>query len=128
MPDSEDIVRRNPVNKPAALVTGKGIQYTPRKKVCQKHWDVPPPTKPLSPDTPNLVGVRFGQLTVVGRYRDKNGYWAVRCDCGAYETRRSKSVLNPANWVDRCDECRHLAYLKRHDEFRRTGKNSDSPI
>lgn len=128
MPDSEEIIRRSPVNKPAALVTGKGTHYTSKKKICQDHWSVPPPMRPPSPDTPKLVGVRFGQLTVMGRHRHKSGYWVVRCDCGSYETRRTKSVLNPANGADRCDECRHLAYLRRHDEFRRTGKNLDSPI
>lgn len=64
--------------------------------------DFPPPMK-LPPDiAPDLYGVTFGQLTVIGYHR--KGQWVVLCNCGNYELRRSKKIKK-ANPKDCCDEC-----------------------
>ena len=129
-----DAVAGRPVDKTAALVTQPGKGYVPNKKILQRHWESPP--KPLSsppPDIKNLVGMKFGFFTVFAYYEShwKNGgsVWLVRCNCGHYETRRSKAVLNPDNNEDRCDNCRHLQYLheKSHFLVHRNNRNKAQP-
>lgn len=36
-----------------------------------------------------------------------------------------KAVLNPENAQDRCEHCRHLAFLKREEIWRRDGRDVD---
>lgn len=113
-----------PVDALAARVVAPGIHWDPKKKIIQRHWDAPPSMRPIPRGVPNLVGVKFGRLTVVGLFTEaaSNGtgakgiaLWVVRCSCGSYETRRGKSVRNPNNSVDACDKCRHLLHLQdRH--------------
>lgn len=57
-----------------------------------------------------LVGRRFGRLTVMGLSAvpttdsGHQGRWVVRCDCGAYEVRKRRALLNP-NASLMCDVC-----------------------
>ena len=114
-----------PVDRTAARVAGKGEHYESKKKITQRHWDVPPPMRQVSPKDliDNLIGIKFGRLTVLGLYTEASGLWVVRCACGDYETRRTKSIKNPNNDQDRCENCRETVHLRRQAEFLATGKN-----
>ena len=118
-------VSLRPVNSTAARVVSRGVHYDSSKKIVQRHWDVPPPVRPVpkDPSLQDLTGVKFGRFTVLGFYAEGNGLWVVRCACGDYETRRTKSIKNPNNDQDRCENCRQLVELRRRAEFIATGKN-----
>lgn len=136
---SKDILdmKRLPVNRTAALVTARGESWQPNKKVLTGDSDFPLPTLAFHQlygqqvgQYKSLRGYKFGLLTVVGiavsqGARGKGTRFVVRCDCGVYTYRRSKSVRNPNNNIDRCEHCRHLLFLKREEHFRRVGKDTD---
>lgn len=112
-----------PINKQAVIAVSRQFEYVcPRKKMSAesytpfKIWPTPKLAK-------ELVGVRFGRLTVLGYAFDFKGMWCVRCDCGTYALRKTKAVKNPRNNRDRCEECRHLEQIQNSDHWRRTGKN-----
>lgn len=120
-----------PLNRTAATVTSEGERYTPAKKVTQNHWTAPPRiarTLPSpGPSFTNLTGTRFGRFVVLGlwepdRPRGKNALpmWVVRCACGDYETRTTRAIRNPANQDDRCQLCRHTAFLQKRSSQQRS--------
>lgn len=121
------VITSNPIDRTAAKVTGPGIHYEPPKKNNGLHWDAPPPTIPIpkhvrkNPQVVDCIGKKFGRFTVVGLYTE-SPLWLVRCNCGHYETRKQRAILNPGNGSDCCDYCRHLLYLKRHSRWRSTGE------
>jgi len=105
------------VNKEASLVTSKGESYIPDKNILvveSKNWI---PTRCVSVGE-DLSGITFGRMKVIGLARDIKKRWVVRCSCGMYTIRTAKAIKNPANSKDRCEECRHLAYLKRAQHYR----------
>lgn len=107
---------RVPVNKTAARVMGKGIQYTPDKKIVQVHSENPLPLIPISWNEKNLKGIKFGKLTVMGKFSSgKKAMWSCRCLCGRYCARSSKAIHNPKNNADCCAECQQLEFLKRRE-------------
>lgn len=125
------IAASTPINKTAATVTGKsGIHYEPAKKITQTHWDAPQPVFPIPSGTPYLTGMKCGRLTVIG-YRaargnnPKGALWLVRCACGQYEERRTKSLINTANVDDCCAICRHTKFLRREAHFMQFGRDDD---
>lgn len=117
-------MNRVPVNKTAALVTGRGVHYTPKKKIQTADQITPIPTRPVRHGV-DLSGTRQGRLTVIGLAHRVKGRWVVRCDCGVYTLRTAKAISNPANNQDRCEHCRHLAQVKRSYHWRKTGKDKD---
>jgi len=121
-----------PVDSGSRKANSGGTSYDSRKKIVQRHWESPPDTIPVPRRTRDLTGVTFGRFTVVGllpiKKNGKNLLWLVRCVCSHYESRRSKSIRNPKNNHDRCEHCRQLSYLKKVDEFQRTGKNSTDDL
>lgn len=127
----KDIYDRTAINKTAALVVGAGTHYTPNKKVQTNDSDLPIETRAITkselcqPCFIDLTGSRIGRLTVIGAAREFKGSWVLRCDCGTYTTRKSKAIKNTENIQDRCEHCRHLAFLKRNEQWRRTGRCSD---
>ncbi|WJT09232.1 hypothetical protein [Vibrio harveyi] len=116
-----------PVDRVAARVLRGGENYTPDKKIQTADQKTPIPTKKTPANAPQLTGIRFGRMTVLGfaivQTGKKGGSWVVRCDCGTYTLRRTRAIRNPNNDQDRCEECRHLAHLKRTEAHRRTGKD-----
>lgn len=127
----DDIHSRKPVDRLAAQVVQPGVHFTPEKKVLSNDSDTPIAVRPIpkaarsAKNFDDLTGRKFGRFTVIGLARDFKKQWVVRCDCGRYSTRHSKAVKNPANEQDRCEHCRHLAYLKREEHWRRTGRDRD---
>ncbi len=117
---------RDPINSTAAMMLCKGEQYTSKKKGNGGDSELPIPIRALPWNADKtLIGKRRGKLTVLGisfkKYR-----WVVRCDCGMYSLRKSKSMNNENNIMDRCDTCRELLYLKRKEHYNRTG--FDKPL
>lgn len=128
----DDIHARAPVNRIAVrVVLFKGEHFDPDKKVLTNDSETPLRVAQITramrmcPTFEDLTGKRFGRFVVLGISEDFNGQWVVRCNCGRYSTRRKKSVLNPSNTQDRCEHCRHLAFLKREEVWRRTGRDVD---
>lgn len=104
----ENIASKTPINKTAALVTNKGVHFRPKinKNGSRLIWEIQPPIKPVPDNANNLVGLRKGRLTVIGILDKKllsinrkcsHSWWVVRCDCGNYSIRRSKSLLKKHN-------------------------------
>lgn len=118
-----------PVDGLAARQIRGGINFVSSKKIQQVHSDTPIVCKPVPKDVQDFTRTRRGRLTVWG-YLEKattNGHgplWLVRCDCGQYEARRAKA-LKGANALkpDGCQQCCQLAYLRKSEHFRRTGRD-----
>ena len=113
-----------PINLLARLVTGKGIHFTPiRKKTNLPRWNICPDIIEFPGiDEYNMQGRRFGRFEVVGYYgktkSQRAGRWIVRCACGMYEIRTAKSIKNPRNNNDACEDCRHWMFLKQQEVIR----------
>lgn len=132
--NGEDIAKGRPVDATAAKVTskpGRLYQFNSRKVIAQACSDVPLPTRQFVSNGPNsidLTGWTRGRFTVIGAYAESSAdkvRWVVRCSCGNYAVRTTKSVKNENNTDDCCEECRELKYLRRKDEYRRHGRNFD---
>lgn len=128
------ILASEPINKGAAVIArGSGEHWEPKKKFGAAHFDAPPPMRPVPTSIPDLIGTKFGRLTVVGVLddcdgeprKDKKALWVVRCVCGDYETRTSKAIRNLRNADDRCQMCAHLKHLQRREIRDRTGRGPD---
>lgn len=126
------IAARSPINRTAALVVSRGVRYEMNSKITTPEYVGPPPIVPRHkhPNVPSfidLTGRKKGRLTVIGLMAEVKGRWVVRCICGTYTTRSAKSIkssdTNPNANYDACRECMHLAYRKREEIYRRTGKD-----
>ncbi|HEC61210.1 MAG TPA: hypothetical protein ENI27_03035 [bacterium] len=128
MAKTEEIIKKVPVNKTAARVISGGVHFDSTKRIAQRHSDVPLPIVAPSKGEEDQTGKRFGFFTVVGKHRNERtrgqyALWVVRCNCGNYETRRSRSIKNLNNNNDRCEACRDLVYLKNKEQYRRIESN-----
>ncbi|GLQ96451.1 hypothetical protein [Dyella mobilis] len=123
---SKDILdsHRIPVNRVAARVIKHGVHWDTAKNIQAADQENPIEVRQYIPfKDRNLVGVKFGRLTVIGlSFTPKR--WVVRCVCGIYTLRTAKAIRNPTNADDRCEKCRQLAFLKRRDIYQRTGKET----
>lgn len=116
--DWDRIVTSAPLNRDAAVARDAcGVAYTPAiaddDNVIRS--DTPLPVRKPSKGT-DLSGKRCNRLVVQGLYavEGKSNRWVVRCDCGAYETRRATSLNNPAYAATAmCSHCDHLEQLRR---------------
>jgi hypothetical protein len=117
-----------PQNATAARVTSKGVHYEPDVQYGT-HWhaDTPPRTRPIPAISQytcaDLIGRKFGRLTVIGLAADynpkKSARWVVRCACGDYETRKATAIRNPNNGEDRCQVCLHSVNVTKR--YKRLG-------
>lgn len=128
----ERVASGTPVNKTAAMVTGKGTSFEPEMDLSSvTRWDHRPHTYAVPKGTPDMTGKRQGRLTVVGYHgssknnRSSPSRWVVRCVCGMYEIRAGKSLRNANNSDDRCYDCRKLQSMQRNEEYRRLGYNRE---
>jgi len=110
-----------PVNATAARVVSSGTHFNSRKIIQEFESTSPHPIKPLPFNAEDLTGIRFGRFTVLGMSRELKKRWVVRCDCGMYSIRRRKSILNPANKLDRCGECLEQIQIKKAYHYSKTG-------
>ena len=138
----EKVMVSKPINKTASLVVGKGERYDYKTTHSIYESEFMPPCianlKDLSKKKMNmqrvesfikLMGVKKGRLTVVGLIKPAksnkiNGCrFVVRCDCGMYTIRRSKSLNNKKNVDDCCGRCQRLKDRNRHSEYLAYGRN-----
>jgi hypothetical protein len=121
----ERIFTSAPLNKTAALVTGKGVHFDDTAKLKRnpghRHFEAPPvcvdpKDYPQAPEFQDLRGRKIGRMKVVG-YLGTLGYskwakgaWLVRCVCGDYETRKAKTIKTSNDPNHSCDRC---AYTNR---------------
>lgn len=128
---NDDPRYRYAANGTAARVLRPGVAYQPSKTITTADQPTQFRTKGitpqmlLSPSFTDLTGRRVGRLLVYGLADGKEGRWACRCDCGTHTLRTRKALVNPSNDKDRCEHCRHLAFLRREDHWRQTGKDTE---
>lgn len=128
----QDIHARAPIDRVAVrVVMFLGEHFNPDKIVLTNDSETAHRVIRFSkamrcnPSFDDLTGKRVGRFTVMGLAQDFKGSWVVRCDCGRYSTRKKKSLTNHENVQDRCEHCRHLAFLQRDEVLRRTMKDAD---
>lgn len=102
-----------PVNRTAAIVTGKGFSRDWNLKGGHVTWDAPQPTRQPTSKAQDYRGLTFGRMTVIGLLRDMPNRWLCRCSCGRYEPRRAKAIRNKNNHRDACRDCQTLHERKR---------------
>lgn len=117
-----------PVDRAAARVISKGVQYQPAARMdCDS--DLPLPIIKLTVKNTNFVdltGQRVGRLLVLGISAASLGSrWVCRCDCGHYTIRTARAIKSAENAQDRCSHCKHLAFLKRSEHWRLYKKDVD---
>lgn len=119
--NSEDIIKRRPVNKVAVNVTGPGVHYDNPGNNGDFVSEAPLPVKDC--DLTNEVkGKHFGRLTVFGLSATENGKYVCQCQCGRYCLRKIKRLREAAEH-QMCSECHHHENLIGKDYYRRTGKD-----
>lgn len=101
--DFDTIAPLMPFDKTASQVSARGESFEWKPSGCNIHSSDPIEHRQPSrdemakPEFVNLTGARTGRLTVLGVAAEMpsngNGQkWVVRCVCGAYETRKAKSI------------------------------------
>ena len=113
--DWDAIAASEPLNRLAALAAAVGYSGDEETMLAKAKSDIQALTQ-RDPSFRNLIGVRKGRLTVVayaGASTKKSGgaRWVVRCVCGCYEVRRSKT-LGPDSQNDRCNRCNDLQRIQ----------------
>jgi hypothetical protein len=119
-----NITKGAPVDRTAAMVVARGVEYKSKKRVLTDEQDHPYSLKPVPRDCKDITGTRRGRLVCLGLSAEVNGRWACRCDCGKYVLRTYRAITNENNSCERCEQCRHLAHLKRKEEWIRLGYNT----
>lgn len=108
-----------PLNREASTVRdGSGDFYDFPIPLHVQHWKAPPtPVGKLGKGAEDLTGRVFGRLTVIRFHGSAGGEWArpiwlVRCACGDYEVRRSKTLRSTTNADACCCICQHVKHLR----------------
>lgn len=115
-----------PVNAVAARVTGKGVHFNRagESNPCNERLEAPLAFLALPLDGENLIGLKAGNLEVVG-YLGQNAnekhVWQARCLCGYYVRRTSKALLKQGSHLQ-CDDCDYREQIRRAYTFNQTGK------
>ena len=123
-----------PLDAKTARVLGGGEHWVP-KIVCRPNYvreeEGTLPTRPVPPDLEDLTGRRIGRFVVKGlglkRPGDGKAVWVVRCDCGAYEHRTSRTLKKGDTGRTMCSHCDYLAELKAGRVPNRGPFNKDQP-
>lgn len=116
----ERIRASSPVNAQAARSAfAGGDGYELPTNAHERRWCAPPPTRAYDDcNAPDMTGTTVGRLEVVGYYGSttsrNRGLWVVRCRCGSYEVRRTKTLRNAI--VDGLEMCCHIC--KKLDRLR----------
>jgi len=117
-----DFIAKNaPINKTAKVVMQEGEHYIKDNLPQVLTSDEPIQTIQYKGSLKsNFTGKRFGKFVVVGFYGDRvrangerrYGRWVVRCSCGRYEVRSSKTI-RIGNEHGCCQYCFELESIKR---------------
>jgi hypothetical protein len=107
-----------PLDAKAAKVLGGGEHWKPLRKYDPRFVREEEGALAFTPFTTghgDITGQRFGRLVVKGlsviQNKKKPANWVVRCDCGAYEHRKRKALVNPAG-IREARMCRQCVYLE----------------
>lgn len=112
------VLASRPVNKRAAIVTSKGVDWQPNVNFNPhgRRWDAPPNELLQRPPGEDLAGRTLGRFTVIGYLGKlnpkKKAVWLCKCACGNYETRGRRAILAAASPKDACEHCRYLERVK----------------
>jgi hypothetical protein len=96
--DLDRVMTSTPADKKAALVTGPGVHWDPKRPEGwpANSYEGPPRLRPVPDWLTDLTGQHYRDLTVAGllRFEQWSGWslWLVRCRCGAWEDRTAKAV------------------------------------
>ncbi len=129
-----DIVSKKPVNKTAALVVGSSKErHLNHKSPNAYESETPYKTMDRLPfhsrkTLKDLTGIKTGRLTVLGYSSEYKRRWVVRCDCGRYCLRKNKPLTEKRTGKVElmCSGCEKTFNMRRHDEFKRLGFNTDN--
>lgn len=131
------VITSVPQDATAARVTSKGTHYAPAIKYGDvDHRDIRPPViLPEQMGNPQgtafartIIGKRMGRLTVIGLAAEQTGKaargkgnkrWVVRCDCGAYEFRKAKTITQDLDTDKMCRDCHDLEWKK--EQYKKLG-------
>lgn len=119
-----------PLNREASVVRdGSGETFVGKVPSWHDHWTAPPIPEGRRPDDKeDLTGRAFGRLTVIRYHKThkKDGSrWLVRCTCGDYELRRSRTIRDAAEDA-MCAACGYFEHVKVARERERKGLTAGS--
>ena len=118
--DFDAVAASAPLDRQASVIRdGSGDLWEAKiNEAGQAHWDAPPlPLSAKPANQPELTGHRFGRFVVMrwhGATSKKNPEpaWLVRCSCGDYELRRTKTILRAGDLDDCCMKCKVVRTLQ----------------
>lgn len=118
--DWDALAAAAPLNRDASIARdGSGEIFTPLKRgLKERQFTEIPPLRahPPDPGFVDMTGRKIGRLTVVGYLGKghKGALWLVRCACGAFERRVTRTLKRSAvdGRNDRCGECGYLDELR----------------
>ena len=106
-----------PVNRIASIVGfSKGEHYNFKGNEYSRDKDIPYQIRPIrhseysNPSFIDITGRKYGRLTVLGLSADVPKRWVVRCDCGKYSMRQTKSLRLLNQMM--CDECTKVERMR----------------
>lgn len=108
----------DPVDKTAAMAVSGGTKHTHSIPDDIFEWESCPPirnikkAKKVSSGIPDLTGVKFGNLTVVGLWEGEDSKWVCQCSCGMYVIRNT-SAIRQSDEIQACFGCNRTANLRR---------------
>jgi len=123
MKDYSFIATHKPSNITASKVLQKGVEYTFLTNCVDFHSDTPLPLLKTNhvvfknPNFEDLTGKNHGYFQVMGLVEYKSKIrWLVRCSCGNYEIRSSKSIKNHDQYdypeKDMCLSCDDIRKIR----------------
>lgn len=117
------------------VVYDEGDHYTPTVKSNAHCYSTTPlkvrknetiPSKVKSdPNFKDFTGYKVGNFTVQGLfYYHAYDKWVLRCCCGNYEIRTTKTLKKISDRIDqnRCQSCVDLERIRHRDYFKEHGK------
>lgn len=124
--DLERVFTSRPINATAARVVSKGTHWNPVSYRNEREWSTPPSMKQITasmridPNFTNLTGTPLGNLVCVGissepESKAKGGSkWVMRCTCGNYVIRSTRSIKKQGDPDDCCPTCQALRAIRYH--------------
>jgi len=119
MKSQKEIDPNLPVNKSSKSVVSKSNErynnFHPGDMLTNS---IGLPIKNIPSHVNDLTGIKKGRLTVIGlsaSFSKDNGHgyrWVVRCSCGRYEIRRSRTILK-GNQNDMCNICKRTTFKSK---------------
>jgi hypothetical protein len=115
--DYDRIITSVPLNRTAALVTGRGTHWEPEPGIYGPDdvvSDTPLPIKTLKSFETNLTNQKTLRLLVVGAHALLSRTWVVRCTCSLYELRTTEDLTKHKDSIhsSMCKRCQYVEEIK----------------